>query len=128
MDLRGAKEVSIIISLVLNSVALIITSKIVPGFTVADLPSAILAAVVLGAINTFIRPVLAILTAPINFLTLGLFTFVLNAIMLKLTALFIPGMVIDGWVPAVLAAIVLSIVSTALSMLLKDIAKASRKR
>lgn len=111
----------IIITLLLNSAALIITSYLVPGFSVSDFQTAILAAIVLGVINTFIKPALLFLTAPLNLLTLGLFTFVINAVVLWLVSVFVTGLMIDGWVPAILAAIVLSVISTALSSLLKDL-------
>ncbi len=121
----------IILALIVNAAALLVTAYIVPGFRVDNFQTAILAAIVLAVINTFIKPVLMFLTAPLNFLTLGLFTFVVNAALLYLAAAVVRGVSIDSWLPAILAAIVLSIVSTALSMLLKDLqvvgAKASGK-
>ena len=120
----------LILALLLNALALIITSKIVPGFVVAGFGTAVLAAIIIGVINTFIKPFLLILTAPINLLTLGLFTFVINAFVLVLAAAIVPGrgLFIDSfWPTGVLAALVLSVVSTALSMLLGDI-KRSRNR
>lgn len=113
----------IVFALLLNSAALLITAYIVPGFAVANFQSALLAAVVLGIINTFIRPLLVALTLPLNILTLGLFTFVINAIVIWLATLVVAGFMVDGWVPAILGAAVLSIVSTALSHLAKDLAK-----
>lgn len=113
----------IIVSLLLNSIALIITAYLVPGMHVADFKSAILAAIVLGILNTIIKPVLVILTLPINILTLGLFTFVVNAIVLRLTELIVPGLTIENWLAAMLGAIVLSVISTALSMFVKDLSK-----
>lgn len=109
----------LIISLLVNAIALIVTAYLVPGFHVGSFQAAILAAIVLGVINTFIKPVLVILTAPLTFLTLGLFAFVVNAIVLKLASAVVPGLTIDGWWAAILGAIVLSVVSTALSMLFK---------
>lgn len=117
---------SLLIALVLNTLALIITSKIVPGITVSSIGIAILAAIVIGIVNTFIRPVLLILTAPINLLTLGLFTFVINALMLYLASLIVPGFVVDGALPAILGAIVLSVVSTILSTLVKELGKSAK--
>lgn len=114
---------NILISLLLNALALFITTYVVPGFKVDGFQTAILAAIVLGVINTFIKPVLVALTAPINFLTLGLFTFVVNAIVLWMVTLVVKGVMIDSALTTVLAAIVLSIVSTVLSSVLKDVAK-----
>lgn len=110
----------LLISLLLNTLAIIITAYIVPGIAVDTFTSALLAAIVLGLINTFIKPVLVLLTLPLTVITLGLFLFVVNAIVLRFTTLFVPGFIVDGWMPAILGAIVLSIASTALSMLVKD--------
>jgi putative membrane protein len=112
---------NILISLVLNALALIITAYVVPGFSVTGFTSALLAALVLGLINTFIKPALVFLTAPLNFLTLGLFSFVVNAVVLWLVTLIVPGLKIESFLSALLGAVVLSIVSTILSMLLRDV-------
>lgn len=117
MDLMG-----LLISLLLNTLALIITAYIVPGFKVDSFTSALLAAIVLGVINTFIKPILVLLTLPLTIITLGLFIFIVNAIVLRVTSLFVPGFMVDGWMPAILGAIVLSIASTVLSTLVKDFA------
>lgn len=114
----------LLLALLLNALALIITSKIVPGFIVSGFGAAVLSAIVLGVINTFIKPLLLILTAPINLLTLGLFTFIINALVLFMAAAIVPGLTIDRfWPTGVLAALVLSVTSTVLSMLIKDISK-----
>jgi putative membrane protein len=122
--------VYLLLALLLNALALIITAKLVPGFYVVGFEGAILAAIVLGVVNTFIKPLLLFLTAPINFLTLGLFTFVVNAVMLAITSALV-GAVAPGtfyfdsfWWTGIIAAIVLSIISTILSMVLKDVVKA----
>lgn len=112
----------LLISLLLNTLALIITAYIVPGIKVDAFTSALLAAVVLGIINTFIKPILVLLTLPLTIITLGLFIFIVNAIVLRITTLFVPGFMVDGWLPAILGAIVLSIASTILSTLVKDFA------
>ncbi len=117
---------SILIALVLNALALIITAYVVPGISVSGFLSAILAAIVLGLINTFIKPLLVFLTAPLNFLTLGLFSFVVNAFVLWLVTFFVPGFRVDSLLSAILGAIVLSVVSTILAMLLKDVAVGER--
>lgn len=112
----------LLLVLLLNALALVVTAQIVPGFKVADFQSAVLAAIVLGVINTFIKPVLLFLTAPINFLTLGLFTFIVNALVLALATAVVPGISLaDFWPTAVLAALVLSVASTILSMLAGDL-------
>jgi putative membrane protein len=116
-------NLKLLIALVLNALALILTSKIVPGIMVTDFTVAILAAIVLGVINTFIKPILVLLTAPINILTLGLFTFVINAVVLYLVSLVVPGFGVSGALAAILGAIVLSVVSTVLSTVVGEVKK-----
>lgn len=114
---------TLLISWLINSIALIITASLPTGFHVADYTTALLAAIIIGLLNVFIRPILLILTAPFNLLTLGLFTFVVNAIVIWLATLIIPGLTVDGFWSAIIAAVVLSFVSTILSHLLKDLGK-----
>ena len=111
----------LVLTLLINASALILTAYLVPGFGVSNFATALLAAIVLGVINTFVKPILTIITLPINFLTLGLFTFVINAVVLYLTTLVVPGFMIDGMLTAILGSIVLSIVSTILSHLAKEL-------
>lgn len=117
----------ILVALVLNALALMVTAYIVPGFKVADFTTALLAGIVLGVVNTFVRPVLSYLTKPINNITLGLFAFVVNAVVLFIVSYIVPGFTVDGWVTAILGAIVLAIVATVLSSLLKDVAKLGKR-
>jgi putative membrane protein len=93
------------------TVAILLASTIVPGIRVASLTTAIIAAAILGIINTFLRPVLLILTLPLTILTLGVFAFVLNALMLLLVAYFVPGFEVNGFFSAFLGALIISIVS-----------------
>ena len=117
---------NLLLKLLLNSVALMLTAYFVPGFHVADFKVAVVAAIVLGVINTFIKPLLLILTAPINFLTLGLFTFVVNAVVLWLATIFVSGLVIDSFLSAIVAALLLSVISTILSILAKDLVQTAK--
>ncbi len=96
------------------AIALIVTAKIVPGFYIKGFVAALIAAVVIGLVNAFIRPILAILTFPITLLTFGLFTFVVNALSLLLASKLTPShdFVINGFIPALLGSIVLTIVSS----------------
>lgn len=93
------------------TVAILLASSILPGIRVASLATAVIAAAILGIINTVLRPVLLILTLPLTILTLGVFAFVLNALMLLLVAYFVPGFEIDGFFWAFLGALIVSIVS-----------------
>jgi len=81
------------------ALAILIAAYIVPGVSVT-LVGALIAAVVLGALNLFIRPILLILTLPINILTLGLFSLVINAVLVLLASYFVPGFLVDGFLTA----------------------------
>ncbi len=100
-----------------TAVALLITANIVPGFYVKNFIAALVAAVVIGLVNAFIRPILAILAFPITLLTLGLFTLVVNALTLWLASALTPGygFEIRGFLPALLGSIVLAIVSSVIN-------------
>lgn len=95
----------------INAVALIAVANIVPGFGVDTFYTALIAALVLGLVNALIRPILLILTLPINILTLGLFTFVINALMVWLASTIVSGFTVEGFVPAFVAALFLWAVS-----------------
>lgn len=105
---------NIIIQWILSAVAVIITAYILPGVDVKGFVSALVVALIIGLLNAFIRPVLLILTLPINILTLGLFTFVINAIIIMLASYFSPGFEVDGFLWALLFSIVLSLVGAVL--------------
>jgi putative membrane protein len=90
--------------------AVIVSAYLLKGIHVSGFLSAFFAAAVLATLNTFLRPILFILTLPINILTLGLFTLVINAVMLKMASAVIPGFDIAGFWPAVLAALVIGAV------------------
>ena len=92
------------------AVAIGITSFVIPGARVGVF-SALGAAVVLGLLNIFIKPLILILTLPVNILTLGLFTIVINAALIMLAAAVVPGFEIKGFGSALLFAIVLTLVN-----------------
>jgi putative membrane protein len=97
--------------ILINTVAIAITAYILPGVVVSNVLVALVVAVVLGVINMILKPVLVILTLPINILTLGLFTFVINGLLVLLASSIIPGFHVDGFWTAVLFSIVTSIIS-----------------
>jgi len=109
---------NILIRWFVNALSLYIVSKIVTGITVKDFPTALVASIVIGLINALIKPILLLLTLPINILTLGLFTFILNGFLLYIAGHVIPGFSIDGLWSAVIGSILLSIVSTVLFSLI----------
>jgi len=102
---------NLLLNWLLSTVALLIVTWIVPGFEISSFWSALLAAVVVGIINATIGFILKILTFPLTIVTIGLFWFVINALMLKLAAGIVPGFRINGFLPAFLGAIVLSIIN-----------------
>lgn len=97
--------------LLLNGIAIVLASYVVPGIHVASEWSALGAGVVLGLVNASVKPVLFVLTLPLTLITLGLFLFVLNAICLGLVAALVPGFDIDGIVAAIAGALFVTIVS-----------------
>lgn len=103
----------------INAAALYATAYLVKGITVTDTTSLLLAAILLGIVNAFIRPVLLVLTLPFNVMTLGLFTFVLNALLLWLTSSLVDGFIIEGFFAAFIGSIAVSIISSILSMMLR---------
>ncbi len=109
-----------LIPFVINAVALLVADYLIKGIYLSGIGPAILAAVALGLINTLIRPVLIVLTLPLSLLTLGLFILVINAITFGLASLLVPGFHVDSFGAAFLGAILTSIVSWFLNMLLRD--------
>lgn len=95
----------------LNAVALLLVAYLVPGFHVSGFVTALIVALVLGIVNAIIRPIVVILTLPINILTLGLFTLVINALMILLVSKLIKGFNIDGFWPAFWGALILWVMS-----------------
>jgi len=97
------------------AIGLWLASKIVPGVHILDPGTLIAAALLLGIVNAFVRPILVILTFPITLLTLGLFLLVINGLMILLVSHFLSGFVVDGMWSAILAAIVVSLTSWVMS-------------
>jgi putative membrane protein len=104
----------------LNAFALWLTSQLLGGIHIEGAASLFFAALVLGVLNAILRPLLLIITLPINLLTLGLFTLVINGVMLQLAAAAVRGFSIDGFWSAVLGALVLSIISFLLNLFIAD--------
>lgn len=97
-----------------------LASYIVPGVHFSDWKILLIAAVVLGLVNAFIRPIVTVLTLPVTLVTLGLFLLVINAAMIGLTARLLHGFTIDGFWPAIFAAIVTGAVSMVGNGMLRD--------
>ena len=107
----------LIVKILLNAAALLVTANLIDGIYIDGYGSVLIAAIVLGIVNAIIRPILTLLTLPLHVLTLGLFTFVINALMLKTVAVVVSGFDVGGFWPAFVGAIVLSVVSTVLNWL-----------
>jgi putative membrane protein len=99
----------------ITTVAVLIAAYLLPGVHVKGFFAALVTALVLGLINTFIRPILLILTLPINILTLGLFTFIINALLIMLTSAVVPGFDVRSFWWALLFSLVLSLIKWALN-------------
>lgn len=106
----------IVIRWVINAGALLLVSRVVEGIRVESFIVALAAALILGIVNAIIRPVLLILTLPINLITLGLFTFIINAALLLLVASVVEGFIIEGFASALIAALILWVVSLITSL------------
>jgi len=100
----------------INLLALMIAARLIDGIRIQSLGMGILAAGILGVVNAVIRPVALLLTLPINLVTLGLFTLVINAMMLELVAYLVPGFVIETFRAAFWGALIISIVSWLLNI------------
>lgn len=98
--------------------AILVASYLLEGIHVRAFLSALFAAALLGILNVFFRPILILLTLPINIVTLGLFTFVINALLLKMVSGVIPGFEVHGFWTAVFGSLVISAVSWILNGLL----------
>ena len=93
------------------TVAILLSSKFISGIRVDSLLTAIIAAGILGLINVFIKPVLILLTLPLSIITLGVFTFFINAFLLELVSHMVSGFEVEGFLAAFLGALMISIVS-----------------
>jgi len=102
------------------TVAIMVAAYLFSGIHVSGFGSALFAALILGILNAFFRPILFILTLPINVLTLGLFTFVINALLLMMTSGVIGGLVVEGFGSALFGSLIISLVSWLLSSFIND--------
>jgi len=109
-----------IVRAIFAAVGLAIAAHLVPGVSYASLGSLIAAALLLGIVNAFVRPVIFVLTLPLTIVTLGLFLLVVNAAMIGLVAMLLSGFHVNGLLPGVLAAIVTGVTSWIGGMVLGD--------
>lgn len=107
----------LIINLLVNALAVFICAFFLPGVYLAGFVDAIWVALALALLNTFIKPILMVLSFPINFITLGLFTIVINTVIIMTADYFVPGFNLASFWIAVLFSLVLAIVSSILETL-----------
>jgi putative membrane protein len=113
------KTMALLLQWLLSAIALILVSKIVPGFHVLGLWPALIAAMVIGLLNATVGFLLKIITFPLSILTLGIFLLVINGLMILLASAVVPGFKVNGFAPAFCGAVVLAI----LGMIIKAIVK-----
>jgi putative membrane protein len=111
--------IKLLVHWVLSALCLLLVAHFVPGFMVSGFGTALIAAVVIGLVNSTLGLLLKIITFPLTILTLGIFWLVINALMLKFASLLVPGFVVVGLWPAFLGAIILSLLNMVVRMILK---------
>lgn len=106
-----SKLLKILGKIIVYVIALLVVDYLIPGFSLANLGSTIVAAIVIGIINTFIRPVLQLIALPFSLITLGVAAFIINVLLLMLAATIVPGFEIDNFVTAAISSILLALVN-----------------
>ncbi|MEE9555215.1 MAG: phage holin family protein [candidate division Zixibacteria bacterium] len=112
-----------LLKFLVTSASMLVVVKILPWAEVSDPIALVVAALLLGIFNSLLRPLLIILTLPINIISLGLFTFVINGLILYLIAFLVSGFELKNFASAILASIMISIVSGTINWLIKDTRK-----
>lgn len=107
-----------LLHLILTAALLLVVARVVNGIRVEGWGPALLAALLLGIVNAIVRPLAVFFTLPLTILTLGLFLFVINALMLWLTAALVPGFRIAGFVPALLGSLLLTLLNVLIGLLI----------
>jgi putative membrane protein len=115
----GRRVLIFITKLAINALALLVVDTLFRGIWFDNNQATVIAALVLALVNTYLRPLVVVLTMPINILTLGLFTLVINALMLKLVSWVIPTFHVEGFWTAVGGALIISIISFLLNWFLQ---------
>lgn len=105
----------VLLTTLITALSLLVVDLAVPGVAIATFPAALLAAVSIGIVNGLIKPVLSVLSLPINVLTLGAFSLVVNGVCFWLASVFVPGFAVQGLPAIILGPVVLSFASTLLN-------------
>jgi len=106
---------SFLVTTLATALGLLVVDIAIPGVTIATFPAALLAAISIGLVNGSVKPVLSVLSLPINFLMLGLFSLVVNGTCFWLTSLLVPGFTVHGLLAFILGPVVLSLATTFLN-------------
>jgi putative membrane protein len=110
----------LLIRFVITGVAVLVAAEIVPGIHIDGVPAGAATVIVLALLNAIVRPVLYLFSFPVIMFTLGLFMVVINAILLHLTAWLVTGFTVDGFWPSVGGALLISVVSTILNLMISE--------
>lgn len=110
----------ILLRWLIQTIAILVAAYLLKGIDVTGFVPALAAAAILGILNAFVRPLLLLLTLPLNILSLGLFTFAINAFLLKIASLVIEGFTVQGFWAALFGSLFISLVSALLSLLVRD--------
>lgn len=102
----------VIIRLLVYTCAVLLTAWLLPGVTIENFATAVMVAIALAILNTFIRPILVFLTIPVTIFTLGLFLLVINALIIMLIGKIVPGFFVEGFWWALLFSVILSIIAS----------------
>lgn len=108
-----------LVDLIIRALVLLLTTYLVPGFRIDSYVTALLVALVLAVLNILVKPLLVILTLPVTILTLGLFYFVINAILLVISSRIIDGFRIESFGTAIIASIVIAVISALLNAVIR---------
>ena len=108
---------NILTNWLLSALTIYLISQYIKGFHIDSFQTALVVALVLGIFNAVVKPILVILTLPINIITLGLFTFVINAVLILATDYFVKGFTVTSFTPALIAAILLWLINIIISKL-----------
>ena len=119
-DYDKEPDMGLLVRWLVLTAAIMFASYLISGIEVTGFFSALFAAAILGVLNVFFRPILLILTLPINILTLGFFTFIINAVLLKMASGVISGFVVHGFWSAVFGGFIISVVSWLLNSFIND--------
>jgi len=120
LESKGPRIRGFIYRWLVNALALAVSAWIVKGIEIHGVLSLFFAAIVVGVLNAFVRPVVLILTLPLNILTMGLFTFVINALMIMMASKVVRGFIVTDFWSALVGAVFLAIISFLINLLVAD--------